>query len=289
MSALPIIALEEGHFAAEGLEMRVREYASGEFAMSAMLGEKEDVITCSEVPVVAAGFRSSDFAVIATVAASKRGHVLVARKSAGISSLADLRGKRVATLQNTAMHFLLHLMLLQQQMSEQDVVLSFLNSDDVVGPLRRGEVDALCIREPYTSQALEQVGDDVVVLEQTDIYTRTQHLVARKAFLRSRPEAARRLIRGLLRAERFALERPAKAQARVARRLNVEPSRLARDWAHLRLKVSLDQALLSQLEDEARWMLGAGLVRASAVPNYLELLDLQPLKAVQPEAITVIH
>lgn len=289
LSALPIIAIEQGCFAAEGLEVTETDFASGDFAMSAMLMGMVDVLTCSEVPVVAASFRQNDFAIFACVASSSYGHAIVARKDAGIKSLADLRGKRVATLRNTGMHFYLHLTLLHQKMSDQDVTLSFLKDDEVLLPLVRGEVDAIATREPYISQTLEQLGDKAVVFKQPGMYRRTQHVVARKEFLRARPEAARRLIRGLLRAEQFAHEQPRQAHQIVARRLRVEPSKFADDWAHLQLKVALEQSLLAQLEDEARWMLGARLVEAAAVPNYLELLDINALKAVKPEAVTLIH
>jgi NitT/TauT family transport system substrate-binding protein len=271
------------------LQIAETEYDSGEFAILAMLIGAVDVATCSEVPVVAASLRQTNFAVVATVAASSYGHTIVARKDAEIATFADLRGKRVATLRNTGMHFLLHLTLLHQKMSDRDVTLSFLKEHDVVGPLIRGEVDAIAVREPYTSLAAAALGDEAVVLEQPGMYLRTQHIVGNKEFLRTRPEAAQRLIRGLLRAEQFAQQQPEQARRIVARRLRIEPAKLARDWEHLQLKVSLEQRLLVQLEDEARWMLGTHLVPPTPMPNYLEFLDISALEAVKPQVVTVLH
>jgi len=289
LSALPIIAIDQGYFAAEGLDVTETDYASGDFGLSAMLTGAVDVVTCSEVPVVAASFRHNTFAVFACIAASSRGHAIVARKDAGIATPADLRGKRVATLRNTGMQFYLHLVLLHQMMSENDITLSFLRNKDVVMPLVRGDVDAVAIREPYTSQILARLGDNAVVFEPAGMYLRTQHVVGDKEFLRAHPEAARRLIRGLLRAEQLTQEQPQRAQRIVARRLQIKPSTLARDWPHLQLKVTLEQPLLSQLEDEARWMLGAKLVQNTAMPNYLEFLDIRALQAIKPKAVTVVH
>lgn len=289
LSALPIIAIEQGFFAAEGLEVAVTDYGTGDATMSALLSGDVDVATCSEVPVVAASFQRNDFAVFAVVAASSYGHAIVARKDAGIAVPGDLRGKRVVTLRNTAMHFYLHLALLHQKMSEQDVTLSFLKTDEVVPALVRGEVDAIVMREPYTSQAVAQLGDKAVVFEQPGMYLRTQHIVGTKEFLRAHPEAARRLIRGLLRAEQLVQLQPQQAQQIVAGRLRIEPAKLARDWEHLQLKVSLEQPLLAQLEDEARWMLNGHLTSTTSMPNYLELLDTSALQAVKPEAVTVVH
>lgn len=289
LSALPIIAAEEGFFVAEGLDVVETDYASGDFALSAMVRGTVEMATCSEVPVIAASFRNNEFAVFACIASSSRGHAIVARRDAGIRTLADLRGKRIGTLRHTGMHFFLHLTLLYQTIPEQDVRLVFLKDKDVVGPLVRGELDALAIREPYTSQALAQLGGNAVVFEQQGKYIRTQHMVGRKDFLRQRPEAARRVLRGLLRAEAWARRHPQQAQQVVARRLRVEPSRIAPDWAHVELRVSLEQRLLAQMEEEAAWMMETGLARGTGIPNYLEFLETGPLNAVKPEAVTLIR
>ncbi|MCX7888036.1 MAG: ABC transporter substrate-binding protein [Verrucomicrobiae bacterium] len=289
LSALPIIAVEKGFFAAEGLDVAETDYASGEYALAALLAGGVEVATCSEVPVIAASFNTRDFAVFACIGSSNRGHAIVARRDAGVASLADLRGKRVGTLRHTGMHFFLHLVLLYQGMSERDVQVSFLSETDVVGPLVRGELDAVAVREPYTSEALAQLRGNAVVFEQEGKYTRTQHVVARREFLRQRPETARRVIRALLRAEQWARRHPDAALVVVARRLGVGPDRLAADWAHLRLRVSLEQRLLAQFEEEAAWMMEGGLVQGQRMPNYLEFIETGPLRAVKPGAVTLVH
>ncbi len=43
------------------------------------------------------------------------------------------------------------------------------------------------------------------------------------------------------------------------------------------------------MEVEARWALGAGLVPAAALPNYLDFIDTRPLDAEQPRAVTLIR
>jgi len=289
LSALPIIALEQGYFTTQGLELVVSDLGTGDATMSALLTGAVDMATCSEVPVVAACFQQTNFVVCACISATSHEHAIVARKDAGIATPADLRGKRVATLRNTAMHFFLHLALLYQHMSEQDVILSFLKAEDVVPALVRGEVDAMVMREPFTSQAMAQLGDKAIVFEFPEMYQRSQLIVGNKTFLQARPEAARRFIRSLLSAEQFAQQQPLLAQQIVAKCLGIEPPRLARDWPHLQLRVSLEQSLLSQLEDEASWMLADHLVPPATLPNLLRFIDAAPLRSAKPEASTLLQ
>jgi NitT/TauT family transport system substrate-binding protein len=53
--------------------------------------------------------------------------------------------------------------------------------------------------------------------------------------------------------------------------------------------VTLPQALIIAMEDEARWRIENKLTDKTTVPNYLNFLYLDGLEAVSPEAVTVIR
>ncbi len=288
-NALSIIALQKGFFATEGLEVATTDYVSGARALSAMLTGAVDVATVAEVPVVAESFQRQDFRIFASIASVGNQHWVVARKDAGIEKEADLRGKRVATQQMSSLHFFLHLFLLHNRLSEADVTLSFRKLEELVPALVNGEVDAIATREPYVGEVADRLGEKVVVLGARGVYVRTQHLAATAAWLREHPEAARRLVRALLRAEDFARRDTAEARRIVAERMGISLSRFAAEWPQLRLRVTLDQSLLPQMEDEARWMLDSRLVPATAIPNFLHLLDPAVLDAVKPGVVTIVH
>ena len=60
-------------------------------------------------------------------------------------------------------------------------------------------------------------------------------------------------------------------------------------WPQYRFNVMLDQSLLLALEDELRWAIRNTLVDGVDMPNYLNHVSLDALKAVSPAAVTVIH
>ncbi|MBM3858189.1 MAG: transporter substrate-binding domain-containing protein [Verrucomicrobia bacterium] len=288
-AALSIIALQKDYFAAEGLEMSVVPYASGARAFSAMLTGAVDVATTAEVPVVAESFQRQDFRVFASVASVGNLHWVVARKDAGIEKGSDLRGKRVATQRASSVHFFLHLFLLHNGMVDGAVALSFQKIEDLVPALVNGEVDAISTREPYVTEAADRLGEKVVVLGAPGVYVRSQHLAASAAWLQQHPGAARRLVRGLLRAEEFVRRAPADARQIVARRVGMPLARLSAEWGQVYFRVGLEQSLLPQFEEEAKWMLDQKLVTARPLPNYLRLLDTTVLDAVKPEAVTIVR
>jgi NitT/TauT family transport system substrate-binding protein len=53
--------------------------------------------------------------------------------------------------------------------------------------------------------------------------------------------------------------------------------------------LTLPQALLLAMEDQARWMIENKLTSQTAIPNYFDYIYLDGLKAVKPEAVTIIH
>ena len=53
--------------------------------------------------------------------------------------------------------------------------------------------------------------------------------------------------------------------------------------------VSLDQSLIAAMEDEARWMIKNNLTREKQIPDFMNYIYVDGLKAVKPEAVKIIR
>src|SRR3546814_1389912 len=96
---------------------------------------------------------------------------IVARKSAGIASVADLRVKRIPTLTETSAVYFLSRMLAREGMSIDDVVFRQIQPlSGIVAALGRGEVDAVVIWEPHSENALRALKGDVIEFSGKGIY-----------------------------------------------------------------------------------------------------------------------
>ncbi|MAE64754.1 MAG: hypothetical protein CMJ18_10850 [Phycisphaeraceae bacterium] len=288
-SALAIIAIEQDFFRDEGIVPEVETYVSGKRALGGLLDGNADVVTCAQAPLVFALFERHDLQVICSVGSATDVDRVVARRDAGIEQPADLRGKRIATQRASAVHFFLHLFLARNGIPERDVRLSYFDAERLADALVAGEIDAFSMREPYVSQARSMLADNVVVFSEPGLFTRSDLVVVRGELVRERPEIVVRMIRALLRAERFARAQSDEALKMVSGSLGVSESSMDLSWSRLRRHVGLEQSLLTSMEDQARWAIDSGLVVAHDVPNYLDMFYLEGLNRVRPDAMTIIH
>lgn len=287
--SLAIIADRQGFLAREGVQATVRHYPSGKHAMEALLAGEVDIATVAETPVVFSSFKRDDYSIFATIGSFSNEQRIVANRKSGITSPADLRGKRVATQQGSAVHFFLHLFLLKQKLSEKDVVLSYLKADELPKALARREIDAFSMREPFVSEARRLLGKDAVVFDSPGLYVMSFHMVAMKAYIKAHPELIARTVRSLIRAEELYRADYGRAVKTVAEELKIPERELSVHLGEMDLRVSLDQSVLMGLEDEARWALNMNLVPGRKMPNYLRYLYLDALQQVRPASITVIR
>ncbi len=290
LSALAYIARAEGLFAGAGLEVDFKEYSSSQLALEALLAGEVDAALCADTPIALASLGGQPVRIVATVASDPSDIRVVARSDAGISEPADLRGKRVGTREGTAAHFFLHGFLIKHGMSEDDVEVSFDSFEAVTAALIDGQLDAVSLRQPFVAELEDALGDDFVLFEEHGLYEKTMNLCVRPGDMSSPgAETLQRLIESLLEAERVGVaDTTGRTREELADALGISPDQLC-DCIISEGAVGLRQSLVMNLEDQARWAAGAGIVDPAVRFDFLRLLDSRPLDAVAPERVTVIR
>ncbi len=290
ISALTIIAHAKGYFAAQGLDVTaVDKYPSGKRALEGMLAGEVDMTTAADVPIVFNSFAGSNFKLIATVGSSDNETKIIARRDRNIEAPHDLRGKHIATQRASAVHFFMDSFLVKHQIGNDEVTITFDAAENLPAALVRGDIDAFSMREPFIGEARDELGERAIVFSDPGLYLKTCNLVASAEFVQRHPEAVEKVVRALVEAEAFAHAHRDEAIRLVAGALRTPEPEIRRVWPDFDFHVSLDQALLGYLEDEARWIIKNGLTDGTEVPNYLDLLYVQALKHVKPAAMSVIE
>jgi NitT/TauT family transport system substrate-binding protein len=289
LGALVIIAAEKRYFDDEGLDVKiVSTYPSGKRALAGMLGGEVDMTISSEVPLVFQAFQRDDFRVLATIGGSDNEPAIVARKDRGIEKAADLRRKKIATQRGSAVHYFLHLILLRNGISSDAVEIEFLKAEQLPKALADGDIDAFSMREPFVGQAKELLGGNAVVFWQPGVYLKTMNLVALDNLTEERSHVVKKVLRALVRAETYARENRDDAVAIVAKSLEIDQDELKQSFAHVDLEVTLGQALIIALEDEARWAINNKLTDKTDAPDFLKIIAPEAIRAVKPSAATLI-
>ena len=124
--------------------------------------------TNAETQMLLASTANPKIRMLLTVA---EGHYrIIGRKSAGINSLADLRGKKITTVPQTSAHYYLFRMLRSAGLQESDVTLVNVERTDMARAVARRDADAISMWEPEAQNALESLGRDASVFENIALY-----------------------------------------------------------------------------------------------------------------------
>ena len=286
-SAALYVAQEKGYFKDEGLEVAFDTFISGHLGLEAALSGKADFATAGDTPIARAAIEAKPVAVVATLCEINRAVMIVARKDHGILSPEDLRGKRIGVVLGTTADFFLHIFLATSYVNPLDVIIVGLETEGVVDALTRGEVDAVSTWFPHTLRASARLGDRGILLEDPSIYKMTWNLAASQDFATNHPDRVIKVLRPILRANRLIMERAEEARAVASMHLGEASGRLDKEWEDYRFTAALDQSLLLNLEDQARWMLRQEPGGSRGTPNFTEFIYTEGLKTVQPAGVGI--
>jgi aliphatic sulfonates family ABC transporter substrate-binding protein len=282
------IAEKKGYFKEEGLNVEIREFDSGRASLQALLNDKSiDLTTVSQVPVVFNSFKRNDFAIIGGVVYSDKDNKVLVRQDRGIRAPEDLKGKTVGITAGSSSHFFLSLFLTYHQMPMSDVKIVDLEPSRLSQALTQGQVDAIVTWEPFIYNTSKALGNKALVLFSQGLYREDIYLVARKEFIKKRPEILKRFLNAIEKGEGFILKNKKEAQELVEQRLKIDREMVAATWDDFYFRLFLDQSILISLEDQARWAIRNRLTDAGKVPNYLDYIYPDVLRAVNPGAVSI--
>ena len=108
-------------------------------------------------------------------------------------------------------------------------------------------------------------------------------------FVQRNPQAVTRFLRALLQAEDFVVKHPDEAKDIMSTAIKVDKELVGEVWDAFSYQVKLEQTLLITLEDETRWAIKHKLTDKSVMPNYLDFIHSDSLKAIKPEAVRLIR
>ena len=287
MSIPFFVAERRGYFRDEGLDVVLVDCATGSICLSQLLESKVRLATASDLPIMFRSFDAVPFRVLATFAGS-HDVKLIARTSAGIRSSKDLKGRQVAVARGTAGQYVLDLTLLAAGVDPREVPTVALDTKRLELAAANPQTAAFALFQPGAYQMLKLLGPDATVLPIPKLYTLSFNLVALgKASAPSEDDHVR-VLRALARAVDTVKAQPDFAKSMLKERLQIDDAEIALLWPDYRFGLGLNQSLVATLESTARWAIQENLVKATAVPNFLDFIDVGPLRRVRPAAVTVV-
>ncbi len=285
---LPRIALEQGYFAKAGLTVTLKDLGDGKQAFDGMLRGECNFAVSGAPPIVLADPQTTPFAILATLLSDDDSTRIIARRDHGIARPQDLKGKRIGVKKGVLGHLFLDLFLMKHGLGQNEVVLVFMDSEVFPSALISGEIDGFSMTTRMVNATAGTLGDKAVVFAEPGLNSIHAILTTRPDIPRNL-QAAPRVLQALVRAEQYAKSDPVAAKGLVARASGLSAQEIDDIWARVIIEVALTNPLFVHLEDQYRWWAerGGGQVPVS-MPNYLDLVLPEYLRAIKADSVSVI-
>lgn len=273
------IADRHGLYADYGLDVSVQIIPSNTEVVEAL--HRGD-LQMGAIPVTTAIAAIAQGKPLRIVAMTGRGSDGLLVRADGPESIADLRGRRIATIRASILDVLLRHALEEAGLDpDTDVELVYLSQlGELIAALKTGQVDACSNTEPFMTDA-ETQGWGRILTYYTAAWP--DHpccvVVARDAMLRRRPEAVGAVLDAHCRAVGWAEDHPRETAGLIVGALgafDVDVVEASLNPSKMRMDCRLDPTEISRMAD---LMAAQGLI--DAAPAIDALVDLGPLGRVR--------
>ena len=288
VNTLILVAGSQGYFTSNNLIVTIKTYPSGKGALDGLLNHEVDIATGSEYAFAGNVLDGKNVHMMGVISKSI-GEYLVARTDKGINSIQHVKGKKIGVPLKSRPEFALGRFLYLQGIDPSEVTLVNVGVDQSANALANGDVDAVATWQPYIDRIMDRLGGQVVNWPVQGGQPSYNGVMSLDTFTADHHDTVVRFLKALHQAETYTVEQPAEARAIVQKKLNYDAAYMASVWPDFQFSLSLDQSLITALEDEARWMIKNKLTGADRVPDFVKYIHVDGLKSVRPEALNIIR
>lgn len=214
-----------------------------------------DAATHAETQALRYSMRNPNLRIIMNVTQGL--YRIVARKSAGINSVADLKGKKIATIPTTSSGYFLSVMLAREGLSYADIeAVGVTPLSDMTTALVDRRVDAVVIWEPYSENSVRAMKGDVIEFSGEGIYSERFNLNSTAENLADPVKRAKivAFVRAVIDAAEATRANPAKAQALVSQIGGHPIDEVRNGWKHHAFNADYPEDMLDVLVEEEKWL-----------------------------------
>lgn len=287
LAGLIFIAEDRGFFAQNGLNVTVGYCDTGLACVNSMIDGDAEIAASSEYPVVGIALKQANISVISSID-KYQGQYIVGRKDRGIEHIADLRGKKIGVARGTITEFYLGRFLYLNNINLKDIIFVDIQPSQYSASIGNGSVDAVIIPQVYLNSVEERLDSSAVVWQAQSNQNAFGVLTCRNDWIASHHETINKLLKSLVLAENYALSHPLESKDILQKKLNYTDEYMADVWPKSQFSLSLDQSLVTAMEDEGRWMINNNLTDEKTIPNLRNYMYTKGLEEVKPESVNII-
>jgi len=283
-----LIAKENGYFNKNNLDANIIEYPSGPPAVADLLAGKVDFAVAADFVGVMNIFTNKDLRILAELSKHEDFEV-VARTDFGINDPTNLKGKKIGVTKKGVGEFFLGRFLTFNNLRLEDIEVIDLQPTEIVKQLENGQIDAAVVFNPHIYTLRKSLGNKLIIWPAQDNQKVFALLYTTNSFMAGHSDVVKRYILSLIESEKFIKNNNSQAKVILANTMNYEDPYVNFIWPKFDFSISLDQALLLSMEDQARFAIDNKLISNKKIPNYLDNIYYLSLQEIAPEKISIIH
>jgi NitT/TauT family transport system substrate-binding protein len=248
-------AAANGYYKKYGLDVKLINFSDNSVMAGALQSGEIDASTLTYDQVIATNARGWKLKVVMPVDYSVGGDAILAL--AQIRTVKDLRGRKVAFMSASPSDFLLGYALSRDGLSEKDITPINTTPEGVVGIMAGGAVDVGVTYEPNVSVIAKSGGGKKFHVLMSSREARgmiTDVLALKESVIAKNPQLVSGLIRGTMDGLAFMQAEPVKANAIIAKTLEISPAEV------------LEQ--LPNIENPTLSRLGDVFQKSDALPSF---------------------
>jgi len=186
-------------FEKAGLAPTYVKFAAGAPMIAAAEGKSIDVTAVGIVPFIAGLAQGVDWVTIGIDTELPPAEGFVARKDSGVNTLADLRGKKIGYFRASTSHYGLLMALKRNNIPVSEVTLLHMPPAQQVAAMLNRDIDAAAVWEPWMQRMVHDANGKIIAMEaDIGVYTAVAVYAARREWMQSNREAARRFLKALV-------------------------------------------------------------------------------------------
>lgn len=170
----------EKRLAPLGVSIKWVEFPAGPQLLEGLNVGSIDFGTVGEAPPIFAQAAGADLVYVANQPPAPTAEAIVVPKGSAITSVAQLKGKKVVLNKGSNVHYLLVKALEKAGLQYSDIQVVFLPPADARAAFERGSVDAWAIWDPFLAAAEKQIGARVIADGKGIVANHQFYLASRK-------------------------------------------------------------------------------------------------------------
>jgi sulfonate transport system substrate-binding protein len=201
-----------------------------------------------------------DLKVVANYSMAPQGFGLIVPQNSSIQTLADLKGKKVATAKGTIAHQLLVAALDKAGLTDKDVDFLHMSLPDASAAVQSGQLDGAVVGEPLLSKAIAS-GNARLLTDGQGLINAQIVVAVRTDFANKYPDLVRRYLKVQQQAVDYVKDHTEEALATTAKENNMDIEAVKAIFPKYDFSLDLDDNALEEMKKTTEFLKETGLMK----------------------------